>query len=66
MFPGIRAADRRKRQALGLAALEKAYLNPNLVMEIEREVKLPVDDLIEKSAPLAAPGTFHHKPRGKL
>jgi hypothetical protein len=47
-FPGIRAADRRKRQGIGLAALEKAYLDPNLIMEIEREVKLPVGELIER------------------
>jgi len=29
-----------------LAALEKASLDPTLVMEIEREVKLPPDDLL--------------------
>lgn len=44
-FPGIRRADRTKRLALGLTALEEARLDPSLVMEIEREVKLPVGDL---------------------
>jgi hypothetical protein len=45
-FPGIRTADRKARAALGLAALEKASLDPRLVMEIEREVRLPPDDLM--------------------
>jgi hypothetical protein len=44
-FPGIRSGDRQKRQALGLAALNQASLNPNFVMAIEREVRLPIDDL---------------------
>jgi hypothetical protein len=44
-FPGIRSGDRQKRQALGLAALNQASLNPNFVMAIEKEVRLPIDDL---------------------
>jgi hypothetical protein len=44
-FPGIRRADRTKRLALGLAAIEEAQLDDSLIVEIEREVKLPVSDL---------------------
>ena len=44
-FPGIRRADRKTRAELGAAALEKAMLDPRLVMDIEREVRLPPDDL---------------------
>jgi hypothetical protein len=44
-FPGIRRADRKTRAELGAAALEKAMLDPKLVMDIEREVRLPPDDL---------------------
>jgi hypothetical protein len=44
-FPGIRRADRAKRLALGLKAIEEAQLDEGLIMEIEREVKLPVGDL---------------------
>jgi hypothetical protein len=45
-FPGIRTADRKTRASLGLTALDKALLDPRLVMEIEREVKLPPGDLL--------------------
>jgi hypothetical protein len=44
-FPGIRSSDRRRREALGLAALDQASLNPKFVMAIEREVRLPIGDL---------------------
>ena len=45
-FKGVRRADRTGRIDIGRIALEKASLDPALVMEIEREVKLPVDDLM--------------------
>jgi hypothetical protein len=35
-FPGIRRADRAKRLALGLKAIEEAQLDEGLIMEIER------------------------------
>ena len=41
-FPGIRRADRKTRADLGTAALEKAMLDPKLVMDIEREVRCPL------------------------
>jgi hypothetical protein len=44
-FPGIRRADRATRLRLGLAAVKEASLDDGLIMEIEREVRLPVDDL---------------------
>jgi hypothetical protein len=43
-FPGIRAADRSGRQAIGLTTLETAAKNPAFAMEIRREVQMPTAD----------------------
>ena len=45
LFPGIRRANRADRQALGLVALEKARLDDTLIMAIDREVRLPVNEV---------------------
>jgi hypothetical protein len=40
LFPGIRSANRAEQERLGREQLEKARLNPNLQMMIQREVVL--------------------------
>jgi len=40
-FPGIRSGSINEQLLLGQAALEKAQVDPNLIMEINREVALP-------------------------
>ena len=44
-FPGVRSAGRLEKKRIGLAVLEKALTDPGLQMEINREIKLALEEV---------------------